>query len=793
MSPARIIPGVYTEVRAVGLATSLPFGLNTVGIVGTAEKGDIDTPVLISSKQEMYETFGEPGEYRSSSVPEGSELTLVRAGALAFDGGAPQIYFVRIASSNAAAATRYITADDGTGSAGGYCAALTAKTVGEWGNNIKYKVETADGQTTLTGHVEAVGATVENTFDQSASDPGSYLFDTYDGQVTPDSTRFTFLSIPSANTFEAVASSSTSVVLQRSSSSNYQRTSFDVIHFDGGYFKTSGDVDMASSQRLDGATDQYSQSFWTIDGFTMTGVLLRLKTDGSTSGTITVKLYEADDNDEPTGSALASSAAYNVSGVGASFETVEISFSSSYTLSPMTKYCIVIENAITSGYCVWGGGSTSDEYTDGAGKFSSNSGSTWVDITNGNDFLFHPVFDIPENTCVFVINDWGTGFLSSYKKKIIWSEVAGNAPDASADTLYFTYETAHSMKVTIQYGETQEVYYVVDGYDLINDINDSDNGSSLVTADEPSYGSGQDYPDRYPMQTSSWQYFGVGAGDSGGTATLGNNGADVSASDYADGLDQLMTVDAHVIVCAGQYSPNVHAALQTHVDNASAQKKERIGICGHRYGQTLDQIMSSNVALSSKRMVFVSPGVETTNHQTGEDETVSAAYTAALLAGFLTQNNPSVSPLGKGVSVGGLETEYTNAQLEQLIKRKILPIRVSPSGGYKWADSMTASPDSSWREITTVRITDYATIGIRLACENFIGKKNLTSERNSIRTAVVSFMENMKADQMLDDEDPYTVQVSATREDRVQGIVRVDVSFKPVFSIKYVLVTEYVS
>jgi len=160
--PARIIPDVYSEIRPRGLATSLPFGLNTVAIIGTAERGELDTPTLLTSKQDMYDAFGEPGEYRTTATPEGSELSLTRAGALAFDGGAPQVYFVRIGSTNVAAATRYLTADDGTGTADGYCAALEAVSEGSWGNLISFKVETADGDTATTGHVAAVGATVEN-------------------------------------------------------------------------------------------------------------------------------------------------------------------------------------------------------------------------------------------------------------------------------------------------------------------------------------------------------------------------------------------------------------------------------------------------------------------------------------------------------------------------------------------------------------------------------------------------------------------------------------------------------
>lgn len=796
--PVRIIPDVYAEVRTGAIATSLPFGLNTLAIVGTAERGTMDTPTLIASKQAMYDAFGEPGDYRTTAVSEGSELTLVRAGALAFDGGAPNVYFVRIGSTNVAAATRYITADDGTGSAGGYCAALEAISEGSWGNDLKYKVETADGDTTTDGHVAAVGATVENVFDDAAADPGSYLFDTYDGTTEPDTTVgtiFSYLGVPSADTFVGVASPSTSVELQRSSADNYQRTTYNIIHTQAGYLKGSGEVDPTETLTTT-SSEMMVQSFLTIDGFIMSGAVLRLK-QGTATGNLTLSLYLADDNHRPTGSALATSSTMDASTVGSSYGYEEFVFTSSYTVEPQTQYCLVLEDTLSAGTVTWGAGSaTTNEYTDGKGQYYN--GSAWSDLTGAYDLLFHPVYDIPETSCVSIINDWDTGFMGTQTKKIIWEcanpSTTSQTPDAANDTLYLTYETAESMKFTLSYGDAKEVYYVVDGYDLINDINDTDTGSSYATADEPAYGGGNDYPDRYPLQTTGWQYFGVGAGESTGTATSGNDGADASASDYADGLDLLLNVDAHIILCAGQYSPTVHAYLQSHVDNASndENKRERVGVCGHRYGLTLSQIQSSNVSLSSKRMMFVSPGIVTTNHDTGAEETVSAAYAAALLAGFMGSQNPSISPLNKGVSVGDLETEYTNPELEQLIKKKINPIRVSRLGGFRWAYSCTSSANTSWHEITTVRIADYASIGIRSASEGFIGEKNLTIKRTALKTAVVGFMETMRKDQMLSDDGPYTVQVSATRQEEVQGIVRVEVSLKPVFAIKYIMVTEYV-
>jgi len=790
---AKIIPGVYTDVRAVGLATSQPFGLNIVGIIGTAERGPVDAPTLVTSKQDMYDIFGEPGEYITTDTPEGSEKTLVRSGALAFDGGTQQIQFIRIGSSNIGAATRYITADDGSGLFGGYCAALEAVSSGSWGNNITYKVETADGDTSVAGHVAAVGASVENVFDDTAAYPGSYIFDTYAGTNSPatlytggSATQFTYLNIPSADSFIAVASPTTRVELQRSADDNYQRTTFDAHHTDAGFLKISGEVSPTETLTST-ASEQYVQSFWTIDGFNIQGSLMRLK-QSSAVGNVILNLYLADSDSRPTGSVLATSTTLDASTIDASFETVEMLWSTSYVLQPQTEYCLVLEDTLSAGTVTWGGEAT-DVFTQGMGQFYN--GTSWSVLTGVSDLYFQPIYDIPENHCIFVINDWSTSFIAAYTKKIIWSEVTDNAPDSAEDTLYFEYETATSMKFTLKYNETQEVYYVVDGYDLINDINDTIEGSILVDADETAYGS-NDYPDRAPLQTSDWQSFGVGAGEAAGTATIGNDGSDVSAADYSDGLDLMLNVEAHIIICAGQYSPTVHTYLQSHCNNASNDMMERVGVCGHRHGLTLTQIQSSSVSLSSKRMIFVSPGVITVNHATGLEETVSAAYTASILAGYMASINPSVSPLNKGVPVGGLESEYNNAELEQLIKRKINPIKVSRRGGYRWAKADTTATDSSWQKIPTVRITDYATIGIRLACEPFIGEKNLLSKRNSTRTSVSSFMENMKIEEMLDDESSYTVEIISTREERIQGLLRVNVSFRPTFAIEYIMVTQYV-
>jgi hypothetical protein len=94
------LPGVRVQRREGALATALPVSLNTLAIVGTANRGPINTPIVINSVSDAYDIFGFPDVYNSTS--EGQELSLTRGIQIANDAGASYIYATRVASSSAA-------------------------------------------------------------------------------------------------------------------------------------------------------------------------------------------------------------------------------------------------------------------------------------------------------------------------------------------------------------------------------------------------------------------------------------------------------------------------------------------------------------------------------------------------------------------------------------------------------------------------------------------------------------------------------------------------------------------
>ncbi len=136
-----IIPGTYIDVRAEGLIGVSGIATGNVGMVGTSNKGEIDTVAILSSFSEAREIFG---EYDAWIDGNNNELTLVRALQQAFANGASTVYAVRTAKTSASAASRTLV--DSTGD----IVTLAARSKGTWGDRIFVRVKAAS----QNGYVE---------------------------------------------------------------------------------------------------------------------------------------------------------------------------------------------------------------------------------------------------------------------------------------------------------------------------------------------------------------------------------------------------------------------------------------------------------------------------------------------------------------------------------------------------------------------------------------------------------------------------------------------------------------
>ena len=129
-----IIPGTYIDVRAEGLIGVTGIVTGNVGVVGTAAKGDIGEPVVLSSFSDARQMFG---DYDAWAGGAQGELTLVRALQQVFGNGGSTVYAVRAASAGAAKATRALPKGADA------VVSLAAKTAGTWGHDITAQVKPA--------------------------------------------------------------------------------------------------------------------------------------------------------------------------------------------------------------------------------------------------------------------------------------------------------------------------------------------------------------------------------------------------------------------------------------------------------------------------------------------------------------------------------------------------------------------------------------------------------------------------------------------------------------------------
>ncbi len=344
----------------------------------------------------------------------------------------------------------------------------------------------------------------------------------------------------------------------------------------------------------------------------------------------------------------------------------------------------------------------------------------------------------------------------------------------AADTITASYVVAatSARDVKLAHGETKESFTILDGNDLAAQVN-APGGSDLVTATATAGAEGRKPPEQAPAAIFT-------GGANGETAAV-----------YTDGLEALLTEEAHIIVAAGQDATAAGADLAAHCASASTDsvKLDRIAVVGSALDQGTDEIQASVDLLGSDRLIFVAPGLVTRDNAAvpPADVTLPGAYAAAAVGGLLAGLPAHVSPTNK--VVGGasrLETVFNSGELAQLVSERVLVL--TERQGVRAVKGITTATNTAFSQITTRRIVDYAKYGVRSAAEPYIGLLNNVRVRAAMRATINSFLAQMVLDEML---VSYDLDVTATRDEERQGIARVTMTLRPTFSIDYIKVTMF--
>ncbi|HEY64202.1 MAG TPA: hypothetical protein G4O02_06480 [Caldilineae bacterium] len=129
-----VLPGTYIEVRAEGLISVGGIVTGRIGIVGTASRGPVMTPVSLGSYSQAKEIFGDYDAWKDGNS---NELTLVRALEQIFNNGATDVLVVRVKGSDPTGASVSLPDVDDDDQI-----TVTVTDLGSWANGTTAEVRT---------------------------------------------------------------------------------------------------------------------------------------------------------------------------------------------------------------------------------------------------------------------------------------------------------------------------------------------------------------------------------------------------------------------------------------------------------------------------------------------------------------------------------------------------------------------------------------------------------------------------------------------------------------------------
>jgi Phage tail sheath protein subtilisin-like domain/Phage tail sheath C-terminal domain len=337
-------------------------------------------------------------------------------------------------------------------------------------------------------------------------------------------------------------------------------------------------------------------------------------------------------------------------------------------------------------------------------------------------------------------------------------------PSAEAEIRASYWVPANKLRrVTLRFGNVQEVYTVPSVAYLVQRLSDESSPSKLVeVVGTPAAG--------LPKTTTGFVSF---SGGDNGTVPL---------TLFQDALDKLVESDVQLVVVVGRSFSETKSALLGHVEQTENVGRERIVIVGAD-SSDVGKVVENVGDVADKRVVLVTPGLYQLNPDTGQHEILPPYYAAAAVAGKLASLSPHISPTNKTLAgIDGLDTAYNYGELTTLVKSRVLTLQ--RKAGLRVVRGIT-SDEGAFQQISIRRIVDYTKEGTRQRCNQFIGLLNNRRVRESLRTTLDAFLADLMLREFL---TAYKLTVTATRDQEKRGEVLVTMDLQPTFSIDYIRV-----
>jgi len=262
---------------------------------------------------------------------------------------------------------------------------------------------------------------------------------------------------------------------------------------------------------------------------------------------------------------------------------------------------------------------------------------------------------------------------------------------------------------------------------------------------------------------------------------LGNNNAQPVVSDFTDAFRELIKEDVNILVAPQLSTDDAKTVFGTLTTEAETAGKDVIAVIGSDKTAVAD---INGQVTTSPRIIFTAPGIQAFDAVAKTNVTLPGNYTAAAVAGLLSTLTPQSSPTNKIVpGVTHLAKKFSYGEKKDLLNGRVMVLE--ERGGVKVVRGLTTD-NGAFKQVTTRRITDFAKAGIRLASNPFIGRLNNQRVRAALAGAINGFLTTMVQDEAL---ITYSLDVTATRQDEINGRAIVNAVLAPVFSIDFIAVT----
>jgi hypothetical protein len=350
--------------------------------------------------------------------------------------------------------------------------------------------------------------------------------------------------------------------------------------------------------------------------------------------------------------------------------------------------------------------------------------------------------------------------------------LTASTPGSWATTIIATVDnTASQPTLTFQFGRRKEIYSLTTAKQLVLDVNaNADLGTSFFL--DTTVGAGHDA--------------GVPAAVVASTTAVGSDAANAGPSDAGTGLAVLAPLDVNIVVVGGLSAKDVGSQVLSHLEQTENDGKERMAILGASGDAQATILANDAQKVPSARVVLVAPGIlaeDSVRTETVKTVTLPASYAAAVVAGRLATLSPEVSLTNKDLEVEDLSTHYTRADQKALLLGNVLVLQQNL--GFRVLKGITTDT-GAFRQISVRRIVDFAKAGVRIGANPYIGRLNNDRVRAALKATLDGFLSGMVQDEKL---VAYTLDVTATRAQQINGQAIVTMTLQPTFSIDFVKVT----